>query len=967
MEAKNLDAWALLILLLLSLLPAAPVQADQAGGPTWFAARNGAKPAGLEPDEKGEVRAAANFPGSLLVYRQADRRTLRPDPDFFAAEELAFDVTVEGGPARANLFLKDKDGFWFQSVQDFSLNPGRKQRLSVRLAAVAGDLRPVGHQAAWSTLHASAVHMMGVSFYSAESGQVRVACSPPTLLGRRSVPDLRVLDWRMPASGEQFSRLESTFDLTREYLNPFDPETIAVDVEVAGPAGKNLIFPAFLNQDFRFTYHFTQETRMPVGKPYWTFRFTPRQPGDYRLRLVVKDRSGTQAEVLKTAWRELRVAGSDRRGFVRVSQSNRRFFEFDNGDWFFPLGLNIHTAVDRRSERGFNLGRMPDRGVRDYEKYFAAMHEHGLNTAEVWMAAWSLGIEWSAEMPFYQGMGRYNLANASALDRVLEAAEKNGIYLNLTLDNHGKLSATSDQEWFVSPYYSEGEFAVANGGFLKEPKEFFTDEKARQYNRARNRYVAARWGACTNIIGMELVSEVDLVTGHKEAYADGTSLTWHQETMKELRSWDQGEHLLTSHVCGDYKRNRDYQNLFKLAEFDYVVGDAYRPDTVHFVDQMRGQEELLGLFADKPIWITEFGGKCQAKEEASRLVGDIHCGPWSALFKQQAGAPLFWWHDFVYLNNYFSHYDGFNAFVRDLDPRTAQYEYREIGVVDYTLPDKIRDLRAAEQKEAEEKLAKATAQLKKEEEKLPDVQKNVDRRVEKVERMREDIKALLGEAVLALVKDAKGTIAVLPSAASTVEPTADSATKEYEAVEAELKKLVGGKACQAILAREAANRDGVETASAKTAFLEKALVLVQCLVEANNSLEAGQKWLAGRKKTIERKTASVATAKAECEVSRTEIECLSMGNDHEIFGWIFCRPRILDYPTRTTELGAVTGARLTPDYQLKPGDYEAVFYDTLSGREVGRVACPVQDAKVQIAVPDFEIDLAFKLRIRDSF
>jgi hypothetical protein len=966
MEVKNLRFWGVLVLLVLFLLPAAFAQADQVAEPAWFVARNGAKPVSLEPDPKSEVRAEASFPGNLLVYCQADRRTLRPDPDFFAAEELAFDVTVEGGPARANLFLKDKDGFWFQSVQDFSLSPGREQRLSVRLAAVAGDLRPVGHQAAWSNLQAAAVHMMGISLYSAETAQVRVICSPPMLLGRRSVPDLRVLDWRMPASGEQFSRLESTFDLTREYLNPFDPETIAVDVEVAGPGGKNLTFPAFLNQDFRFTYHFTRETRMPVGKPYWTFRFTPRQPGDYRLRLVVNDRSGTQAEVLKTAWRELSVTGSDRRGFVRVSQSNRRFFEFDNGDWFFPLGLNIHTAVDLRSELGFNLGRMPDRGVRDYEKYFAAMHEHGLNTAEVWMAAWSLGIEWSAEMPFYQGMGRYNLANASALDRVLEAAEKNGIYLHLTLDNHGKLSATSDQEWFVSPYYSDGEFAVANGGFLKEPKEFFTDAKAREYNRARNRYVVARWGGCTNILGMELISEVDLVTGHKEAYADGTSLTWHQETMKELRSWDQGGHLLTSHVCGDYKHNRDYQNLFKLAEFDYVVGDAYRPDTVHFVDQMRGQEELLGLFADKPIWITEFGGRCQAKEEASRLVGDIHCGPWSALFKQQAGAPLFWWHDFVYLNNYFSHYDGFNAFVRDLDPRTGQYEYREIGVVDYTLPDKILNLRAAEGKEAEEKLAKVTAQLQKEEEKVPNVRKNVDRRVEKVKRLEEDIAALLGDAVLALVKDVKGTIAVLPSADSA-KRAADSADKEYEAVKVALKKLVGGKACEAILARQGENRDGEESMASKTAFLEKALVLVQCLVEANISLEAGRKWLAGREKAVERKATAVAAAKAECNVSHSEVECLSMGNDHEILGWIFCRPRILDYPTRTGDLGTVTGARLTPDYQLKPGDYEVVFYDTFSGREVGRVACPVQDAKLQISVPDFEIDLAFKLRLRDSF
>ncbi|UKI29724.1 MAG: hypothetical protein L6W00_16875 [Lentisphaeria bacterium] len=89
----------------------------------------------------------------------------------------------------------------------------------------------------------------------------------------------------------------------------------------------------------------------------------------------------------------------------------------------------------------------PDRGTRDYDDYFAACGKNGINTVEVWMAGWTMALEHNAPRAGQHGVGRYSLESAWKLDHLFETARANGILLNLVIDNHGRLSATSDPEW----------------------------------------------------------------------------------------------------------------------------------------------------------------------------------------------------------------------------------------------------------------------------------------------------------------------------------------------------------------------------------------------------------------------------------------------------------------------------------------------------------------------------------------
>lgn len=312
---------------------------------------------------------------------------------------------------------------------------------------------------------------------------------------------------------------------------------MTVDFELKTPDGNVKRYPGFYSRDYTRTRHFTREIIRPEGSGFWEIRFTPLVPGDYQLRLVVNDRMAKEETV--SEWRSFSAAASNLPGAVRVSAKNNGFFELTSGEFFFPIGLNIHTNTDRRSEIGFNFGHLPDRGTYDYDDYLTACGKAGINAVEVWMAGWTMALEHDAGRSGYYGVGRYNTDAAWRLDHVIDTARENGIFINLIIDNHGRLSDSSDPEWRENPINARAEYAAANGGFLSDPAEFFRSEAAMKNNSKRARYIAARWGGTPNIMAVELWSEVDLTSQMRERYADGSALKWHQAAAEELRGYSQ--------------------------------------------------------------------------------------------------------------------------------------------------------------------------------------------------------------------------------------------------------------------------------------------------------------------------------------------------------------------------------------------------------------------------------------------
>ena len=66
----------------------------------------------------------------------------------------------------------------------------------------------------------------------------------------------------------------------------------------------------------------------------------------------------------------------------------------------------------------------------------------------------------------------------------------------MVLQHHTQYSTAARADWDAHPWN------LANGGWLKTPLDFFTDEQARAITRDKFRYIAARWGYSSSIMAL---------------------------------------------------------------------------------------------------------------------------------------------------------------------------------------------------------------------------------------------------------------------------------------------------------------------------------------------------------------------------------------------------------------------------------------------------------------------------------
>lgn len=202
-----------------------------------------------------------------------------------------------------------------------------------------------------------------------------------------------VLTLALPASGaersigvepgarqvERCHKIEFTLSVDAVGENPYDLEEIDLRLEVTSPSGKRLWTPAFYYQPYerrRMTRGGNNSEWMyPTGRPVWKVRFTPTEVGSHTCTAVLRDRAG----VVRSDPITFECTPSDDRGFVRVSDKDPRYMEFDNGAAFFAVGQNVAfvTNAYRTSEMIRNLG------------------ENGANFARVWACSedWAMAIE----------------------------------------------------------------------------------------------------------------------------------------------------------------------------------------------------------------------------------------------------------------------------------------------------------------------------------------------------------------------------------------------------------------------------------------------------------------------------------------------------------------------------------------------------------------------------------------------
>ena len=156
---------------------------------------------------------------------------------------------------------------------------------------------------------------------------------------------------------------------------PYDPAPppgvmpgtgITVDALLLPPGGtswaQSRVLPCFAYQPVEETGSGDRIALLPVGDSDWRCRFTPDVVGTWRYKVRATDAGGTS----ESAERNFECAPSDRKGFLGVSETDSRFFEFADGTPFVTPLINVeqgspfNTLADIRT----NVRKMGENGVR---------------------------------------------------------------------------------------------------------------------------------------------------------------------------------------------------------------------------------------------------------------------------------------------------------------------------------------------------------------------------------------------------------------------------------------------------------------------------------------------------------------------------------------------------------------------------------------------------------------------------
>jgi len=208
---------------------------------------------------------------------------------------------------------------------------------------------------------------------------------------------------RNAATVGRYEKFELTFDVadtvaTNRYL-PYDANPPAGLPAGTGITVKGLFSPdnwatvytqpAFLYQAYDHTPRGDRDHLYPTGDPMWKIRFAPPTTGVWRYRIQATDGSGTTTSPEAT----FTVEPSGSRGFLHVSQSDPRYFEFDDGTPF--VGVGHATSFDTR------------RPIQDARAQFANYASHRANFFRAWMTGSSIVSSawwpWSSHHLGYDG------------------------------------------------------------------------------------------------------------------------------------------------------------------------------------------------------------------------------------------------------------------------------------------------------------------------------------------------------------------------------------------------------------------------------------------------------------------------------------------------------------------------------------------------------------------------------------
>jgi hypothetical protein len=234
--------------------------------------------------------------------------------------------------------------------------------------------------------------------------------------------------------------------------------------------------------------------------------------------------------------------------------------------------------------------------------------------------------------------GVYNQLDCFMLDKLIESAEQNGIYLMLCLITRDLYMNSLSNEKI--PEYQQA---------INDAKKFM-------------RYAVARWGYSTSVAAWEYFNEIDPGKPTDLFYA---------EVGDYLRQIDPYNHLRTTSTWHPSARDCRHPDIDIGQLHHYMrpgTKENYKDEVAVIIDKAKFLREHSPA---KPVLIGEFGlatpkwGLSDHMKQDSKAV-HFHNSLWASAFAGSSGTAMFWWWDQLDRQNAYGHYKPLADFLADV-------------------------------------------------------------------------------------------------------------------------------------------------------------------------------------------------------------------------------------------------------------------------------------------------------------
>lgn len=500
-----------------------------------------------------------------------------------------------------------------------------------------------------------------------------VSCKPEesTQVTETEVPPMHLINGinLVTTNPIAYEKVEFALFDTQTYkdleLNPYDYREVMIRGVFESPSGKIYNVPAFYYQDYEFFLN-TEWTQPPtgisgsastdpnepqglemvnyVGDPHFRLRFLPQEAGLYDLNVeVYKDDAIVQ--VLQSSF-EVGEGTKDYKGVLKVEETHKRNFVFEDGTTFIPIGQNTgwYTSSTRQTE--------------DYRVWFEKMSANNANYTRIWMGTWSFALHWGNSYNDFTS----RQPHAARLDKVVELANEYDIYFMLALLNHGQFSATVNAQWANNPWNK------SKGGILDYPAQFFTHAEAKETYKQQLLYIIGRWGYATHLAAWELWNEVDWT----DNFNSTAVYMWHTEMSEFMKENDPYNHMVTT----SYKTTTG--GAYQSKWIDFVNPHDYGYSSKNVMVHLSPVLENLYNNYQKPVLHSEIGvnwenGALTTTADPTGI--SLKQSQWAGMMGGGAGAAMNWWWDsWVHPNDLYYRFMGAGAFAQKMDMVGTTYD-----------------------------------------------------------------------------------------------------------------------------------------------------------------------------------------------------------------------------------------------------------------------------------------------------